>query len=260
MPIDNTLKACPISRSEIIRLAETLTLDFRSLAGDRALLGIDRERVFEELIYPKYEVQLIDHLDLGRDEAGNRILGQFDPITNHLYFDQMLRADPRRVFTFWHEIGHVVLHGDWMRRLVRLGSKPCVISTTELSLSPRTRQQLEIQANLFASHAAAPTWLLVSSFERVFGIHRLDYVGPGEYSFCLKCGTQFRDVTGFAELCATAAYFLKPYFGGLSQEALGYRIQGSGLIRHKLTGPSSPKFNRVANLSSSSGNYASALL
>src|SRR4051812_22864053 len=118
---DNTFDECRIPKSEIFLAAESLALDYLDLVGrERASLGMDFDRVFEELIYPKYEVDLIDNIDLGRDEFGKRILGQYDPLTNNLFFDPMLRGDPRRVFTQWHEIGHVILHGKWVRRRAKL--------------------------------------------------------------------------------------------------------------------------------------------
>ena len=253
---DNTLDHCPISRSEIVRLAENLTIKFREFAGDRAYLGINFQNVFDEFIYPKYEVKLIDHIDLGRDEDGNEILGQYDAETNHLFFSPCLRNDHRRTFTYWHEIGHIVLHGEWLRRLIQLGSRSYMIRTTERSLSPQTIQELEVQANIFASYTAAPTWLLRHAFLRTFKTPYLMFTGPGTYSFCLSCGTQTRHISDFSELCNQAAHFMTRYFGGLSQQALGYRIEGSDLVVNRLTGPGIARLNRAAKKNSSQRAFA----
>lgn len=244
MSTDNTTETCQISRHEIIRLAEKLTVDYREMYPELAHLGISINKVFEEFIYPDYEVKLIDHLDLGRDINGNQILGQYDAGSNYLFINSCLRNDPRRVFTYWHEFGHIVLHGEWLRRL---GSRRKSIITTDVSLQEGTLHELEIQANIFASHGAAPTWLLNGSFLRFFvSDGPLIYNGPSEYSFCLKCGTQFRRVASYSEMCWLTAGFLKRYFAGLSQESLGYRIERSGLVVNRQMQPELPKLNRVA--------------
>lgn len=252
MTTDNTRHQCLIPKLEIIRTAEALTLRYRDLVGEgRAALGIDFNCVFDDLIYPDYEVALTEHMDLGHDEAGNKVLGQYVAETNDLYLDPTLRSDPRRVFTQWHEIGHVVLHGNWIRRLAKLGDMPGLIQTTALSLRSATFDALEIQANLFASQAAAPDWLLVGTFKRRVGDRPLTFQGPGKYTFPLNCGTQERHAQDFTEFCWILAGYLKGCFASLSQEALGYRIHRSTIVKNQDRTSTSFKLNRVARKSNS---------
>lgn len=247
MPTDSTLERCRIPRSEIIRQADNLTFEYRSQRGIRASLGIDLKYVYEELIYPRYEVKLIDHLDLEKDEYGDEILGKYDPITNHLFLTCWLRNDSRYVFTFWHELGHVVLHGEWLRRYSQLSQHRPLIQTTDRSLSATSLHEIEVQANVFASFGAAPSWLLAEAFERTFVAPQIIFTGPQNYSFCLKgMPTQQHYVHSHREMCSLAAMYLKRYFGGLSREALGYRIEGTKLVLDGQANPQLPKLHRTA--------------
>jgi hypothetical protein len=192
---------------------------------------------YEHVIYPDYGLELEEDTNLGFDEFGEKVLGLFDPRANRAYIDICLHpreGDPRRAFTCWHELaGHGILHGPWVRREIeRLGST-MAIQVTELSIRPDTTNVLERQANLFAAHAAAPTWLVVHAIRKRFGYlphNRLTYTGPGQYSFTLDRGTRLHVVKSFQEFCTRTAYYIKPFFGGLSVEALSYRVAECPLV------------------------------
>src|SRR3954469_8438259 len=100
------------TKQEIVGQAEELTKEFyRSFWGpefDTKLIGINFDVVFETLIYPKYEIALVEDQDLGFDESGEKSFGKFDVEENTAYIDVSLRPelkDPRRIFTCWHEVG-----------------------------------------------------------------------------------------------------------------------------------------------------------
>lgn len=218
-----------ISPAEIIRLAESIGDQYRNAVGNLARLGIPFDRVYEEVIYPEWEIELVEHIDLGKDSFGNKILGKYVPDENVAFIDSTLRHDPRREFTCWHEVGgHGILQGVWLRTLAH---EQCGnITTTEHSMNPLATNVLERQANLFASYAAAPTWFLELAFSKTFCTQtRLRYIGPGTYYFDVKHGGQKHHVESYAELCSFLAYYLKRHFTRLSREALGYRIEKSTL-------------------------------
>jgi len=193
------------------------------------LFTVNFDHVYEHYIYPEYDIVLIDDHDLGYDENGVKILGSFDPQANRAYVDASLQPeykDPRRVFTCWHEVGgHGVLQGDWLRQeLARLRHATRVVTTAE-SISPNTAIALERQANLFAAHAAAPTWLVKLAMKETFALTRpIRYVHPARYSLNVGGTTVFAEIDDFDHLCRQVAHHIKWRFGGLSLEALGYRI------------------------------------
>ena len=105
MPIQDRANLFPeISREEIVRQADLLDRAYREIAGARAVLGTRFDHVYEQVIYPKYEIGLVEHIDLGVDEQGAKIFGYFDPRENVAYIDVSLRNDPRREFTCWQRL------------------------------------------------------------------------------------------------------------------------------------------------------------
>lgn len=223
----------PFSNEEIVSRAESLIDEYAGVLGGRRELvkyGLQFERAYEELIYPNYGIALDEEENLGVDEAGQKILGFFEPWSNKAYIDVSLRDDPRRTFTLWHEVGgHGVLQGDWLRTQMKRR-----VVTTEQDLSPDTLNALERQANLFAAHAAAPTWLVNALIVKVLRPTKLFlYFGPCTYwletNGCSRCYHVF----SFDDLCQTIAWQMQPYFGRLSKEALGYRVRESGWVIDK---------------------------
>jgi len=227
------------TRDEIIHQAEDLTKRFyRSFyepGTDTKLIGINFDVVFETLIYPEYEIVLVENQDLGFDEAGEKIFGKFDVEENTAYIDVSLRPelkDPRRIFTCWHEVGgHGVLQGAWLREMLQTHRLREVV-TTESMLTPQTVKVLERQANLFASRAAAPNWLLAIAILDVFNPRRaIQYIGPGDYMFNVYGQNRYWEVKSFDDLCQGIAYHIRHRFGGLSVEALGYRVAETSFVR-----------------------------
>lgn len=161
----------PFSRQQIIRHATDLIRGYAHCVGkDFAMLGINFDIIFEEYIYPEYEIELVEDCDLGVDEDGEKVLGFFQPEFNRVFIDQSLKGDPRRVFTCWHEVGgHAVLQGDWLRKEINRVGMVREIVTTAPMLSPQAEGTLERQANLFAAHAAAPAGFVSYAIQETFG-------------------------------------------------------------------------------------------
>ncbi len=229
------LAAPKLSRTAIIRQAEDLIDSYVPFVGRKRIIrdGLRFEDVYEKVIYPEYEIDYDEQTDLGYDESGEKILGRFDVMENRAYIDRCLSADgrdPRRAFTLWHEIpGHGLLHGPWFRQQFADNSDYGIIETTEHGLlDDGTASELERQANLFAATAAAPMWLVDGVIEDVFHPNRaFDYFSPGKYWFDV-CGiSTSREVGSFADLCWNIGRFIRTRFGGLSAQALSYRIMQS---------------------------------
>jgi hypothetical protein len=213
------------------------------------LLTINFDHIWENYIYPEYKIALEEDCNLGHDEEGKKILGRFDLETNTAYIDASLgpgSRDPRRTFTCWHEVGgHGILQGEWLRRELAGLHRVRSIVTTEKSLDGRTHYELERQANLFAARAAAPTWFLQWVIQETYQpTHPLRYTGPGRYCLSVNKATRYHDANDFGHLCRTVAYYISWRFGGLSLEALGYRLVQVGFV----TDASRPglRLNRVA--------------
>lgn len=227
------IKPPPFSRQEIIRRATDLIRGYARCVGDDfAMLGMNFDVIFEEYIYPEYEIELVEDQDLDVDENGEKILGLFQPEFNRVFIDPSLKGDPRRVFTLWHEVGgHAVLQGDWLRReMNRIGMVRGIVTTAPM-LTPQAEGILERQANLFAAHAAAPVGFVSYAIYKTFGLNRpYRYIGPGRYCFALSSGTRSREVADFTELCNCIAYYIKHWFGGLSVEALSYQVAESKMV------------------------------
>jgi hypothetical protein len=200
---------------------------------DRVGLSIDR--VFDEFIYPEYGVDLVEDRDLGIDPTGTKILGRFDfPPENIILLDPSIRigsGDPRRSFTFGHEIAHAVLHGGWLRHALDDAEQRLCIQTTEASLSGSCERVLERQANLFASHLLAPTWFVRQEIIRVFRPSKpFTFIAPSDYGFEVRGSYVTRRINSFDQLCQEIAKRIRVRFWGLSVEALSYRVKESGHV------------------------------
>lgn len=80
---------------------------------ETALCAISFSSVYDNVVYPQYEIIVEEGCDLGVDDEGQKILGEYDPLSNIAYIDDAISEesnDPRRTFTLWHEVGgHGVL-------------------------------------------------------------------------------------------------------------------------------------------------------
>lgn len=210
---------------------------YEAIVGSKRLMerGLFFEDVYNELIYPYYEIELVENVDLGVDDAGNPILGKFDVRQNRAYISLILApefGDRRRSFTLWHEVGgHGILQAAWLRRLAAESQESITLADSADVIDGKTLSILEKQANWFAAHAAAPTWLVRKVLANALEPRRhFRFTGPAKYTV----SWYERDVTqGFNShegVCRFFAHRLRHFFGGLSVEALSYRIAETGLV------------------------------
>lgn len=217
-----------ISPREISQKAD---LEFRRYAAmnDSVYeLGMSFDSLYEEYIYPTYEIEL-KYADLGHDDQKLKIYGSYVAEDNTAYIDESLASDPRRVFTAFHEVcGHGMLQGSWIRSQLRQiasendGALPAVLSYAD---------ELERQANSFASHLAAPT-ALINRFARTkLRLNRpIEFRGPGVYGVQTVTGYRQFNCDSFQALSELIARPLQRYFGHLSVQALAIRVTQCSLV------------------------------
>jgi hypothetical protein len=218
----------------LIGIAEQVPWSYALLHGDcpKHCFTINFDHIYDNFIYPNYGISLEEGDDLGYDDNGEKILGFFDATTNTISLDGALGnrdelIHGKRVFTAWHELGHAILHGDWLRSHPGRFKGGRII-TTESALNEQTTDRFERQANLFASHAAAPRWFLDFVLMSTFRLTRpIRFIGPAPYQLFVWERRKICHPATFQELCRDVAYQIRHRFGGLSIEALTYRIESS---------------------------------
>ena len=226
------------TNGKIVDAAQRLMVQYESIVGRDYIKkeGLHFDHFYERVIFPKFNISLYEDEDLGVDADGRKLLGRFDIRGNVAHLDQAISReskDPRRIFTCWHEVaGHGVLQGEWLRNQLDPSSGCAFIDVTEYSLSPYDERILERQANLFASHLAAPGWLIKHAIEKIFRPNGpfvfkepcnywLDVQGLGTNGYVVDAG----------QLCQRIGSKISGHFGGLSAEAIGYRIAELGWVR-----------------------------
>lgn len=219
----------PMSKMQIVAKADRLWEEYIKEVGWGYVIrnGIKFDDVYEALIYPKYEVIVNKNENLGVDDSGELILGQFLPKENTALINSQLfeTKDPRLVFTEWHEAaGHGILHGAFLRRC---SSKLSRLNTTERNIDTFLKHfenSFERQANIFAANIAAPRVLVACIYLKIFDMkNRLKYRGSGYYTFSVN-GHNFKwFIDSPFDLAYQMSRFMKHYFGGLSVETLAYQ-------------------------------------
>jgi hypothetical protein len=215
----------PMSAEQIAQEAHKFWLDIVNVLGKEHILqkGIIFDEVYDNVIYPRYEIYLDKETDLGVDYEGNEILGEFLPADNTALVSKRLYSlnDKRTVFTQWHEVcGHGILQGKFIRKNKIKYPK---LYTTQKTIN-LISNTFEFQANCFGAHLAAPISLIRCICIMFFGTDRFNYIGPGSYNLYVN-GRDFKFfIESPQELAKRIAMFIQKYFGGLSIESLSYQI------------------------------------
>ena len=216
----------PMSELRILEKAHQFWLEYVREVGPEHVLncGVDFDKVYDAVIYPKHEITLDKEQDLGLDDFGDPILGKFISKDKTALIDKKLfeSRDPRRVFTEWHECtGHGVLQGEFLRKTASKNQK---LYSTEKSMF-LIENAFEWQANTFAANVAAPRNYVRCIFIKLFGMRRkIRYCGPRRYSLCYNNNTWFVYVRSPFELAWRIAKRMQHYFWGLSAESLAYQL------------------------------------
>ena len=215
----------PMSMYTVRMKAEALFWDYVKEVGEDYILknGLNFDDAYDSVIYPRYEIAMDRNIDLGVDDDGIEIFGQFLPHHNVALISRNLivRNDPRLLFTTIHEVvGHGILHGNYLRKTGK--DYPHLYSTRE---SIFMENAFEHQANTMAINFVAPEGFVLALYWKVFGTRRnINYTGPGRYSLCFNNKNWSVWANSPYHLAWLIAKKLKHYFWGLSTESLMYRV------------------------------------
>lgn len=241
--VNNRLDAPTWSNDAVVAAAGRLAAKYESVVGRDYILtnGLHFDDVYAKVLYPQFGTELYEDLDLEKAPDGRKVLGRYDVATNTVYLDRLISresGDPRRVFTCWHEVaGHGALQGEWLRKRLQRTGFGGVIDATDVSLSAAAEQRLERQANLFAAHLAAPDWLVHYAVRKIFRPNRVfPFTGPCDYWLDVQGWRSHKFVTDATDLQTWIGAKISGYFGGLSDEAIGYRIAELGWVKDSTSG------------------------
>jgi hypothetical protein len=249
--------------AKIVESAARHSRRFQDEVGRDYILanGLHFYDVWGSIFHREYGVSVEENADLGADASGQKILGRYDIPGNVAYIDSTISedsGDPRRVFTLWHEVaGHAVLQGRWLRSQLEDRRRGATVEVTEFSISAATEQRLERYANLFASQMAAPDWLVNDAIIRVFQpVRPFLFVQSGEYWLDVRGLRIPKYVVDAGDLARLIGAKISEFFGGLSAEAIGYRVIDLGWIDDRSSG--SVRLHRVARRREEPGNLLTA--
>jgi hypothetical protein len=224
----------PMSKELIRQEAHLLWVKYVQVVGPEHVLnhGVDFNELYDALIYPQYEIELVRDQTLGLADDGSQILGEFLPKDNTALVDKSLyeTGDHRFVFTVSHEvIGHGVLHGPFLREHAK--EYATLLSTersTGLTASGFDWSQMntfEWQANAFAAHVIAPRTYVWCLWVKLFGTDRkMGYRGPGCYHLTFKDMSLPVKINSPFQLAWIIAKKMEHYFWGLSTQCIAYQV------------------------------------
>lgn len=203
--------------------------------------GLQFELLYERVIRPEYGIRLVENADLSSLCDRKGALGAYCPDLNEAQIDRSMSPDSgdrRRAFTLYHEVcGHGVLQGDWLRAQAS-GQEESGLVESDETLDPRTLITLERQANAMAAYSAAPMWLV--EMRLVYRLRQTQifvYRGPGAYYLGAPGRLERYEVASFEDYARNLAVLIKHWLGGLSAQALGYRVQRSSIVANATRAP-----------------------
>lgn len=148
----------PVARLE--RIVRDKLARFERETGTRSSLPIDIESLVE--IMEKIEVEYFDDT---HPEFESDVLGAYDFSADKLFMRESIPHDGRRRFTWAHEYGHFVLHKPhFLQAVFDFFNEPTSPVVQLHRGEGATRNKLESQANMFASHILMPTALVSQLF------------------------------------------------------------------------------------------------
>jgi len=185
---------------------------------------IDLRDIYETVLYPRYECQLITDMDLGNHED-RKVLGKFIGKDRVVLVDKSISPparDARFTFTLGHEFGHAVLHPGG-HRLFRCSNKDIFSSSKESTM--------EIQANLFSENLIMPDKLVYQIYCMCYQrIRPFRYVGPGDYIIYAHGIDRKIRIFSYTDLCRILAGHMVMRFSNISKISLGLKLHKLGLI------------------------------
>lgn len=218
-----------VSSDSIITLAERCVSEYLHQKRFRRLeaVRIDLQEMYEMVLYPAYEYQVITSVDLGYHN-GEKVLGKTIQKERTILLDPSIsppNLDPRYTFTFGHEQGHGILHArhQELYRCAPTGA----LETTANKGTP------ESQANLFSEHLVMPDGLVKCKFQLCYRpTTPFRYLGRGNYGFETFGDKMKRLIDSYTEFCEVLARPLARDFSNISITSLALKIHKLGLVQN----------------------------
>ena len=169
---------------------------------------------------------ILNHISLEFGLLNDRCLGVFDVLDNKITIAQSLINDEHRQrFTIAHEVGHSILHRNYLRKIVQQ------VSDEDVAIffnNEKWFSRMEIQANIFASCLLMPKRSFIGTALAIFDKQGRCMNKPF-YVDNQKC-----NLHDFSILLTTLSSFFK-----VSKEAVRYRLQNLNLLNdcREETGP-----------------------
>jgi len=174
---------------------------------------INIQDIYENVIYPDYEVKLITCVDLGCVN-GYKVLGKTLIADDEILIDPSIADDvnsPEYAFTLAHEIGHILFHN----------KRDQDITSKEDSIFDEGFLN-EFHADSFAELLLMPHRFLIYRYIKLHGSwHAFTYNGPGNYLITNSCV----EISSLQHLYQKVTESLAPYFPNVLPACLASNIQ-----------------------------------
>lgn len=186
---------------------------------------IDVEDIYDNVIYPEHEFDLVKGVDLGEHD-GRKGFGATIIREKTIFIAQSIsdKKNPEFAWTLAHEIGHVLLHTE----------KDFLLPYTGEKMLFNEHYLNELHADCFAEHLVTPHALVNYRFIQHYGArNRFSYGGPGDYLIDqISC-----NVSSLTDLYQKLANPLTHYFSDVSVEYLANTMQKLRLVEDKTLKP-----------------------
>ncbi len=187
---------------------------------------IDVQELYENVIYPEYEIAVIKGVDLGEYD-GKKVLGKTILSGKEVLIDQSISdsRNPEFAWTTAHEIGHALLHTEQDQLLPYTDE---VTIYDEYSLN-------EMHADCFAELLIIPHEHLLFRFTQHYGLvwNTMAYNGPGDYRFNQMHNYASSLIDLYQQLAKPLTYF----FSNVSIATLADTMQKLRLVDDKTVRP-----------------------
>ena len=217
-----------ISRGDIKALTKSLLKEHRDAMGwtKPDQVRFDLREIYETVLYPKYEYELITNMDLGFVDQ-LKVLGKVIMEDRVVLLDRSIappNQHPQFVFTMGHEFGHSILHQS-ERELFRC--------TSPMITRPTQDDILEIQANAFSENLLMPDGWVIYRFRQCYETERpFRYVGKGTYWFTQYGVSRKLSVSSYTDLCRLVGLPLCKYFSNTSKTSMSLKLHKLGLVQN----------------------------
>ncbi|MDH3938945.1 MAG: ImmA/IrrE family metallo-endopeptidase [candidate division Zixibacteria bacterium] len=191
---------------------------------EQAILNL--REIYETVLYPKYEYDLITDMDLGFVD-NVKVLGKVIMEDKVVLVDRSIappNRHPQFIFTMGHEFGHSVLHP---------GERETFRCTQPMIMQGQNNF-LEFQANAFSENLLMPDYLVQYRFLYCYRPTRpFVYIGSRDYWFEAEGVSRRYSITSYTDFCTRLGSALCKYFCNTSKTSMGLKMHRLGLVKNR---------------------------